>query len=100
MFHAATVSDRSNELQVIRDRGRFDDGRAHAEAGAVVLLGRSGPHLGYVSAGDIEQRYFQAVDGLGIANVAISLVARPSGCCICPSQRWMLASTLPPDPPK
>jgi hypothetical protein len=24
----------------------------------------------------------------------------PSACCICPTHRWMLASTLPPWPPK
>jgi NADPH:quinone reductase-like Zn-dependent oxidoreductase len=29
-----------------------------------------------------------------------ALVGLPSGCCICPSQRWMFASTVSPDPPK
>ena len=59
---------RSDQLEVVGAARRFDDGRAHAETRAVVLLGRAGTHLGHVGPRDIEQRDLEAVDGPRVAS--------------------------------
>src|SRR5262245_13527843 len=41
---------RTEQLDEVRTLGRLDDGRDHAEAGLVVVLGGAGTHFGRVGA--------------------------------------------------